>query len=335
MTETSDPKMLALRLEARWNDTRAAWRRLTVTEKEAKADLKARKDAIEALEASIAQVLREDHEDVSMAFAQIRDFRKKADKRKDALDSATKRWKAEITKRKAALELLLASDMSQLPLLLPDMSMVTDIHVAEELLIVGDPVTVRSVDGVVWFVKGFRTAGEGDTREEVVVVEDEVGNELEVDPGDLERAEAPKASKEEKEPEDVASIFGGLCIGDTVSHKSAGTVGKVVDYAKGSKRVVVVWEGSDATPRDVSPNNLEIVERGAKPAKRIAFKMGDAVQTPNDETGKIVAIVTKESEKTPSGKNRTYPGTVMVQLDGEDEPRKFHATNLRRWKKTA
>lgn len=341
--DTVDHKALALRLEARWNDTRAAWERLKVKEAEAKDDIKARKSEIEAIQSAIDSIIREDHEDVRLAFKRIQDFRKKADKRIQSLDSATKRHKAEIEKRRAALEILLSSDMSQLPLLLPDMSVVTDLHVDGQLLIVGDPVEVKGVDDVRWFVRGFRTQGEGDERAEVVVLEDETGNELEADPEDLSRSEQelktpkPKDDGEDAGPsEDPSTIFGGICIGDGVSHKTAGAVGRVVDYAKGSKRVVVVWEGSDTTPREVNPNNLEIVEKSStKPTKRIAFKLGDTVSTADGRVGKIVAILTKASDRKPDGKMRTFPGKVQVQIEGEDEPSTFHARTLRRWKRPA
>ena len=209
--DTADPRSLALRLEARWNDARAAWERLKRAEASAKDDIKARKAEIEAIQSAIDSILREDHEDIRLAFKRIQDFRAKADKRIGSLDAAAKRHKIELVKRRAALEILLSSDLVQLPLLLPDMSVVTDLHVEGQLLVVGDPVRVKGVDNVLWFVRGFRTQGEADERVEVVVLEDEVGTQIEANQADLSRSGdlGPPSPKAEDPAEDPAEIFGG------------------------------------------------------------------------------------------------------------------------------
>lgn len=329
--DTADPRSLALRLEARWNDARAAWERLKRAEASAKDDIKARKAEIEAIQSAIDSILREDHEDIRLAFKRIQDFRAKADKRIGSLDAAAKRHKIELVKRRAALEILLSSDLVQLPLLLPDMSVVTDLHVEGQLLVVGDPVRVKGVDNVLWFVRGFRTQGEADERVEVVVLEDEVGTQIEANQADLSRSGdlGPPSPKAEDPAEDPAEIFGGIRIGDSVVHKAAGTVGRVVDYAKGSKRVVVVWDGSDATARQVSPNSLDVMKTStAKPARRVAFKLGDPVVAADGRQGKIVAI------PKPGGTTRTPPGTVRVLFQGDGAPETLHARDLKRWRRT-
>jgi len=259
---------LNARLEARWNDARAAYAKLADARAAKKLAVGEVQAKIKAAESARDLTLREAKPETGFtaAFERAHKMHLKAEKLEKELEKTKATHDAEIKSRETAFEAIMAIESAQLPLLLPDLSMCSDIHVGGRLVIVGSrlelAVTGKVAKGIasqaniplesigVLTVAGFRSRGEGSKRHEVIVCRvDGATSDLEVKPDQVHFAPDAPAQDE---------AHGGLALKDRVRDNVLGIIGTVVRLRAGADRASVLIDGTTA-PVDCNVANLERV----------------------------------------------------------------------------